>query len=103
MSDNIIQVDSASKYWSEILKKVNKEDIIECDKCGCLLNKVEKWKRPSTIELVDAPIPFSAYHQSTTGSYCTSISESVSYASKIPKVEKMVEHYVCGRCWKEKK
>jgi len=90
-----------SREFDVRTKTLQKDSIIECEKCGCLIYKEKKHKLSSTIELRDVqqyiqkpPIyyfPWSPY----------GILQSPEYELITTREEYVAEHYRCERCKEE--
>lgn len=89
------QASLISRLEQESYNKVFKKDLVECEGCGCLLMKNEKFKLESTVGKkvnVLPPISYSGYDPYPGRSYVMTLSTD----------EYIIEHYKCLRCQEKK-
>jgi len=73
-----------ARLESELYKKIAKENVVECEGCGCLLAKDAKFKQPSTVERIEPARRTVGY--------------SGVYTPLDNATERIVEHYRCFTC-----
>jgi len=85
---------SVQDVRDRLYKKIDFDNIIDCDDCGCLLIKKAQFKQPSTVEIQETS---SAGMAGIYGNYGYGHSGPV-VPNVIERKEVIKEHYKCIRC-----
>lgn len=87
-----------SREFETRTKMLQKDAVIECEKCGCLLFKDNKHKLPSTVETREIENWRSTGEVYYPPGVPYGFLQPEQYTKYTTKEEYMAEHYRCGRC-----